>query len=130
MTFAWYGTSQAPLRAASDGDYRQLADRSRRILFSGSRESNRYGRFTGYQLKIIQECITWRSLSPLPISTWMNRCDGTTSSRSSVSWQPSFSPSGDELKAPVPRYRSTHVEKKTAVVLPSGRERYSRLFKL
>ena len=36
-----------------------MVNRTRRILLPGSSEPDRsYGRFTGYQLKIIQECVT------------------------------------------------------------------------
>ena len=47
---------EAPHRADRGGHPGELADCAGRVLLPGARQPD--GRFTGYQLKIIQECIT------------------------------------------------------------------------
>ena len=58
MAFAWYGHLKAPLHAACFRNRCELADCVWRVLLSGTSQQNRYEHFTGYQLKVIQECIT------------------------------------------------------------------------
>jgi uncharacterized protein (DUF486 family) len=74
MTYAWYGHLKhfdMPMIAAI------LVRRARRILFPGAGERIGYGRFTGYQLKIMQETITLWSSPCSPTSIWASQSAGT-----------------------------------------------------
>ena len=51
-------TLEASVRASARSNHRELVDRLREYCFQIPANRIGYGRFTGYQLKIIQECLT------------------------------------------------------------------------